>query len=219
MKKIQTLIITIILLVLLLAAFLIYYFFFQNKPSGSEIAATSEQALTQEQTTALTSSEKIIPLSQEKVLAPTLNAAKEKIEYYSQKNGYLYQVNFDGANTTKVSGVKLANLLKILWAPDKEKVIGFFQEGDAVKQYLYNYKNGQSTLLNDTIKQVAWSPDGQKMAVLHFDANTNTNVLSLASPDGSGWKDLFQTRLTDVVLEWPVLETITLRTLPSGSVE
>ena len=208
--KISTkkLIIILSLLAALIAiVYLVYIFFFRpaspSEPNSQEVTASEKKQV-------------IFPLSQEPVLSPTINSSGNKVRYYSKNNGNIYEVNFDGTGLTRISASNLAGLLNIIWSPDKEKVIGLFQKGDQIQKYLHNYQVGQSILMNSNINQIAWSPDGKKIALQTFNSETQTNTISISNADGSDLKDVFSTRLKDFILEWPTIDKISLRTKTSG---
>lgn len=203
------------LLILIISSLVVYNFFFKEKA----LEPKPEEPFKEETIEPKQPGQKITILSQEKVLSPALDAAGKKIKYYLKNNGNIYSVNFDSSDLTRVSAANLAGLLKILWSPDKEKVIGFFQEGEKVKKYLHNYSLGQSTLLNEKINQITFSPDGQKVAVQYFDEISKASIISLANPDGSDWQNIFQTRLKDLILEWPLIDKLSIKTPASGLVE
>jgi len=208
--KISTkkLIIILSLLAALIAiVYLVYIFFFRpaspSEPNSQEVTASEKKQV-------------IFPLSQEPVLSPTINSSGNKVRYYSKNNGNIYEVNFDGTGLSRISASNLAGLLNIIWSPDKEKVIGLFQKGDQIQKYLHNYQVGQSILMNSNINQIAWSPDGKKIALQTFNSETQTNTISISNADGSDLKDVFSTRLKDFILEWPTIDKISLRTKTSG---
>ena len=221
-----------VLFVLALASLLVYNLFFksttpsgggltesglptglpgENGNSGGEQISASPSA-TPDGLAAL----KIKPISQEQALAPTIGVDGKTVKYFSRANGNIYESNFDGGNLKKISSVNLNNLLKVLWSPDKEKVISFFSEKEIIKKYFYSYTSNQSSLLNEKIGSVAWSPDSKKIAYHFIDPGNEQNNISLSNPDGTNWKNIFKTRLDNVILEWPIKEKISLRTPPSG---
>jgi len=159
---------------------------------------------------------KIKPISQEKALAPTIGTNGKTVKYFSRANGNIYESDFDGGGLKKISSVNLTNLIKALWSPDKEKIIGLFSENEKIKKYFYNYTSNQSSILNEKINYVAWSPDSKKIAYHYVDPASEQNNISLSNPDGTNWKNIFKTRLDNVILEWPIKEKISLRTPPSG---
>ncbi|TSC53323.1 MAG: Uncharacterized protein LiPW39_335 [Parcubacteria group bacterium LiPW_39] len=159
---------------------------------------------------------KIKPISKEKVMAPTIGEDGKTVKYYSRLNSQVWESGFDGSGLKKISSVALTNLIKILWSPDKEKVIGIFSENDKIKKYFYDYTSNQSALLNERIGYIAWSPDSKKIAYQFTDASGEQSNISLANPDGTGWKNIFKTRLDNLIVEWPSAEKISLRQPVSG---
>jgi hypothetical protein len=73
--------------------------------------------------------------------------------------------------------------------------------------------------LNEKIEQAVWSPDSKKIAVLTYDENSSSNIVNVANADGSEMKAIFQTRIKDILLEWPAIDKISVRTKPSGLAE
>ncbi len=159
---------------------------------------------------------KIKPISKEKVMAPTIGEDGQTVKYYSRATGQVYQSAFDGSALKNISSTTLNGLIKVLWSPDKEKVIGVFSENDKIKKYFYNYANNQSALLNENIGYVAFSPDSKKIAYQFTDPAGAQSNISVSSPDGTNWKNIFKTRLDNLIVEWPSQEKISLRQPISG---
>ncbi|MEM2954987.1 MAG: hypothetical protein QW625_03515 [Candidatus Nanoarchaeia archaeon] len=197
-----------ILLALAAAIYFICFYFFKKiatpEKLGKEIDIQPQKI------------QRLIPLSQEKALAPTVDEAGKEIKFYSKDNGNLYKVKFDGTNLTKISSANLAGILKILWSPNKESIISYFQEDEKIKKYLHNYQSGQSSLLKEEIEQAVWSPDGTKIVVQSFNPENKTNTISIADANGQNLKPIFQTRIKDLLLEWSTIDKISLKTKPSG---
>ncbi len=230
------LIIVSVLLVLSLGSLLAYNLFFKTSaPSGGESGALPSTAADRgtgqagldlagsggesgggQGDTANLASLKIKPISKEKALSPTLGTDGKTVKYYSRSSGNVFESDFDGAGLKKISSVNLTNILKALWSPDKEKVIGIFSENNQVKKYYYNYTNNQSATLNARIGYVAWSPDSKKIAYQFADASGEQTNISVANPDGSDWKNIFKTRLDNLIVEWPGKTKISLRQPVSG---
>jgi len=159
---------------------------------------------------------KIKPISQEKVLSPTINSDGKTVKYFSQANGNIYQSDFDGGSLKKISSVNLTNLMKALWSPDKEKIIGIFSDNNTTKKYFYDYVSSQSSLLNEKMGHVAWAPNSKKIAYQFIDSATGQHNISVANPDGLNWKNIFKTRLDNLIIEWPSNARISLRQPVSG---
>ncbi len=198
-----------LLILLLIGAYVFYVVFYRQTASsgagnGSTIVIKPESV------------NGPVPLSQEKILAPTIDSSGKKVEYYSKDQGNMYKVNFDGSNLSRVSSANLAGLLQILWSPTKEKILGTFQENNTTTKYLHDYQNGTSIRLNEKINQAAWSPDGNRIVIQSFNPDANNNVISIADATGNNFKNIFQTRIKDLVLEWPMADKISVRTKTSG---
>lgn len=150
---------------------------------------------------------------------PILNAVIDNstVKYYSSLNGNVFRSNFDGSNTSIISADILMNLIKAEWSPtDTTKLIAFFDEGSQIKKYFYDFKSNQSTELSSNICNIAWSPTENKVAYQYYDAENGFNNISIANPDGSDWNNILETRIKDLIIEWPSSDLISIRTRPSG---
>lgn len=224
LKKIS--IIILIILIIGLIGFLIYNFLIKKPgeeeyvpgefPEGEEgefIPEGEEEFAPQPEA-------KIKAISQETVLAPTLTADKKGVIYYSRSNGSVWQSDFDGSNLTQVSDVVLDNLVKILWSPDKNRVISIFQDAlENISKYFYSYETGKALPLNKYISYIAWAPDSTKIAYQYQNEFTDENNISIANPDGSGYSVILKTRMKDLIVEWPKGTETFLREKPSGLVQ
>ncbi len=228
-KKI--LIIALILLALSLGTLLIYNFFFKmpsgpagqetnggalpSAPAGKEGETGSPlpgSASTAQGLAAL----KIKPISKEPVLSPTIGQDGKTVKYYTRSNGNVFESDFLGDNLKKISSVTLNGLIKAIWSPDKTKVIGVFSDNNKIKRYFYDYANSQSSLLSEKMGGVAWSPDSKKIAYHFIDSTNGQHNISVANPDGTTWKNIFKTRLDNLIVEWPGNTKISLRQPTSG---
>lgn len=220
----------VVLLVLVVGALLVYNFIFKET-SGEPIAGESPGALPSspadrngstdagggtDQGSNSPASLKIKPISQEKVLSPSIGEDGKTVKYYARNSGHVYESGFDGENIKKISSTNLANLVKALWSPDKQKVIGIFSENGAIKKYFYDYGSNQSALLADKIGYIAWAPDGKKIAYQFSDPAQDQGNISISNPDGTNWKSIFKTRLDSLIVEWPSKEKISLSQPASG---
>ncbi len=205
LKKI--LVISIILLILVVGFLVVYNFFLKE-----EITPSVTPSATTTPTTSLTGPIKAI--SQEPVLDPIIDG--QKVKYYLKNNGYVFESTFDGLERTRLSPNILSNLLRVFWSSNKDKVIAIFDDKGEVKKYLYDYQTGKSTLLNQHIQYIAWSPNEDKIAYQYHNSQTEDNNISLANPDGSQWTNIFTTRMKNLIVEWPSSSQISIRTKPSG---
>jgi Tol biopolymer transport system component len=203
-KKILVIILTILFVIL--GIFLVYKFFFVGRITPESAPGDSEQ------TSQLSKTAQAI--SQEAVLGVVVDG--QKVKYYSTGNGNVYQSDFDGSQLTRISSNLLAGLLKVLWSPSKNKVIAFFEKDGLIKKYFYDYQTQKSASLNQNIRDLSWSPTEDKIAYQYYNPQTEENNISIANPDGSQWTNLMQTRMKDLIINWPIPEKLSLMTRPSG---
>lgn len=214
-KKI--LIITAIIATLIIGTLLSYSLLFKKSTSTPSATSTID-GLGESETFSPTTT--IIPakiklLSQE----PVLNAIIDNntVKYYSSANGNVFRSEFDGSGTTIVSSDVLANLIKIMWSPiDKTKIIALFEETNQIKRFFYDFKSNQSAQLDANIRYLNWSPTENKIVYQYYNTQNGLSNISIANPDGSGWKNIFETRIKDLIVEWPSANLIVLRTKASG---
>ncbi|MBU2068115.1 hypothetical protein KKE13_00840 [Patescibacteria group bacterium] len=215
LKKI--LIILISLLVIVIGALIVYNFLSDDEttpPSTSDPGQipTSGSATNQPATPSYQG--RLIAISEKAIMSPTIDG--RKVKYYSIDNGNVFESNLDGSELTRISSVVLTNLIKALWSSNRDKVIAIFDENGQAKKYLYDYNTKISTLLSGDIRWVTWSPQQDKIAYQYYNSRTEDNNISVAQPDGSDWTSIFQTRMKDLIVEWPSSSKIAIRTKPSG---
>ncbi len=205
----KTLIIIISVLILIAGGILIYYYYSQETEpvDGTETQPTTSDP---------TSTSRIKRISQESVLGVTIDDQKAK--YYSKENGNVFESNLNGSGTVLVSSSALPDLLKVLWSPSKNKVIAIFDQNGEAKKYSYDYTTGISTPLDDNIGWISWSPKEDKIAY-QYNSPIAGNNISIADSDGSDWTSVFQTRMKDLIVEWPGSSRLSIRTKPSGLAE
>jgi len=157
------------------------------------------------------------PITQEAIFAPAIDEDGRTIKYYTAQNGHVFKVSFDGSSLEPVYLTDLPDLVKITWSPDKTKVIGIFDSQNTIKKNVYDFNTKTVSWLNENIKWIDWSPDSQRIVYQFQTGDKQKNSISIANPDGSQWRDIFQTRLENLVVEWPVPDKISLRNVPSGT--
>jgi len=201
-------IILIILLILVVGLLVVYNFLLKKEEPTPSVTPPD----TTTPTTSPTGPIKAI--SQESILDPVIDG--QKVKYYLKNNGYVFESNFDGSDQTRISSNILTDLSKVIWSSNKDKVIAIFDDEGEVKKYLYDYQAGKSTLLNQDIRHIAWSPNEDKIAYQYYNSQTEDSNISIADPDGSQWTNVFATRMKNLIVEWPSSDQVAIRTKPSG---
>jgi len=216
-KKILIILIIVLLIVI---SILIGYNFFIKKDLPSDVVDNTSGSFPQSggaspNTGSETSfSSQIKPISQEPVLGMTIDGIK--VRYYSTNNGNVFESNLDGSGLTRISSAVLTGLAKIIWSPDKNKTIAIFNNNGEIKKYFYDFNTQINTSLDKDIRWVAWSPTGNKIAYQYYNSQNEDNNISVAEPDGSQWNNILNTRIKNLIIEWPSSELVSIRTKPSG---
>jgi len=224
----KTLIIVVIILIVALAGLLIYNFVIKkgngqdinngNLP-GEQPGTNNNQDNNQNQgnNEQPISERKIIAISTDPVLSPTTTSNKTSVIYYSKINGNIIQSDFDGLNKITVSDTNLENLVKVIWAPNKNGSITIFQDNlENISKYYYNLSDKKTFPLNMYVDYIDWSSDSSKIAYQYQNTATDENTISISNPDGSKFSTILKTRIKDLIVEWPKGSTIYLREKPSG---
>ena len=199
-------IIILVLFLLTSGTLVVYNFFLKDK----EAPAQRESTFPEEELNL-----KINVISQEKIFAPSLGEDNKTIKYYLEGNGRVSSSAFDGDDPQAITENDLPGLSDIIWSPDRKKVIGIFSS-ITPKKYFYDYQTKKSVLLNQSIKSIAWAPSSGKIVYHYETADGQYNNISVSNPDGSNWRAVFQTRLTDLIVAWPAADKIYIFDKPSG---
>jgi len=202
----KTLIIFIVLLIVVGGIFLVYNFLFSSK--------TTSPLSQNEPSFPLKETRKVIKISTEPVLGVTFD--QQKIKYYQKNNGYVFEVDFDGQEKTRISSTVLENLIRVNWSPNHTQVITVFTDGPLIKKYLYDYQTKKATKLDQNIRDFDWAPQENKIAYQYYNPQNQTNVISIANPDGSHWQNILETRLKNLIVKWPSPDKVSIQTRPSG---
>ncbi len=139
-----------------------------------------------------------------------------KVKYYSQSDGRVYQSDFKGENLEKISDTIISGLFKVWWSPGKDKVITALKQDLIIEKYYYDYQINQAKKLDYNIRDLDWSPSGGQIAYQYYNPNTEANNISIAQPDGSNWQKIIDIRMNDLIVEWVNDNLIALRNRPSN---
>ncbi len=223
----KVLIIIVIILIVALAGLLVYNFVIRkniedennngNLPGEQPNIDNQDQNQDQGDTEQLISERKIIAISTDPVLSPTITNNKTSVIYYSKTNGNIIQSDFDGLNKITISDTNLDNLLQVFWAQSKDKTITVFQDNIGnTSKYYYNIPTKKSFPLNKFINYISWSSDGSKIVYQYQNDDTGENTISVSNPDGSRYSVILNTRMKNLIINWPKGSTIYLQERPSG---
>lgn len=190
-KKVFFVSLTLFCVALLL--FGIYNFSFKIPKGEVSTAENKSQEVTTPKVTPKTINASISVISDEAVLAPTLVKNESAIKYYAKNSGRVYQIDFNGNNERTFSDKELTGINKVLWSPDKNKVITKFINADKISFSYYNYNELKNTPLKNTLTEIAWHSSSKRIFYTYFDPTTKKRSLNISDPEGTNW-----TKLTDI---------------------
>jgi hypothetical protein len=166
----------------------IYSLVFKPAPENSSSAPSLDSKSTLEKT--LATPEKLTPLTDEAVLAPTLNEDGSALKYYSQKDKSFYEISFDGQIRTLILKKELPDSLEILWSPDKSQALFKLYPGSSNSQTVFfDFSTQKEVRLSGSLDNPVWQNDN-KIIYKYSDPAKKELTLNFSDPDGSNWKKL-----------------------------
>lgn len=213
--KKRIIIILVILALIAAGGFAVYYFYFR-KPTTIVVTKEKEPAKPPSSRTGIAViDDKLKRISSVAAVSPAASSDGTKVVYVG-KTGGLYEVGFDGENAKTNDFIVLQNLTKILWSQNKEKFAAVYANAGGRKMFYYNTKTKETSPYDDSIKSLAFSKTDGKIAYYSSNDSQNTNAVFTADPNGSNAKNIFNTRIRDIRLEWVSGNQIAVTTAPSG---
>ncbi len=180
--------------------------------------------------------EKIEPflVADRKVMSFTNSLVSGEILYAEKSSGKIFRAALESKAEELASNLTSVNLSSILWSPNKKEVVVSFSSASGFKFKYYNLETGKSSDLDQNIRSLAFSPDGNYIAYYsvsppeelpvaeseeedQLNSRKEPNKILISQPDGSYPKKILNTRLNDLVLRWPIKEKIAFKT-PGGEI-
>lgn len=134
--------------------------------------------------------EKISPISDGAVIAPTLSPDKNSIDYFSQKNGHVYRIDFYGQKQKTLSEKDLDNFSEAAWSIDGSKAIIKTGAKNSSSFSLYDPSSGKITPLKKNLDEVVWQTNTNRILYKYYNPTTKERTLNVADPDGNNWTKL-----------------------------
>lgn len=133
---------------------------------------------------------KVYALVEEGVLGAIYDKKKDKIIYWTKKDGLAWEMEMDGKNKKQLSNQKIANLHTVNWNNEKNKAI-LTTEGNGEKKFLvYDFDNNTTEEIKKNADLIVWDNSGTKIVYKYFDVKTGKRSLNIAEQNGSNWKEL-----------------------------
>ncbi len=200
----------LIVFLLVLAAFLTGYLFRQNSADfqPSSISSSLDRFSENNKSAGKIFLPKLERVGTADVLA-AINSNSGKIIYIEKESGKIREVDQSSGDYEVKSGTVIAGLEKAVWSPAGSDLIYFTknfsgphgQRGQRVNYF--SVANKKTVPLSQNINSVVFSPKGDEIAYYFFDTQSGEGNISISSPDGSVFKQVFKSRLPSIVLDWP----------------
>ena len=162
--------------------------------------------------------QKLIQLSKDPVVGPTINKTGDRVLYFKQGTGNLFETTLDGnGGETRLSNIIIKNIADSRWTPSKTYAAIDSIDSSAINNF-WLHITGTSTIQTGSYGSAflssVFSPVEDKLAYL---AKTGSRyTISISNPDGRSAKNIFSTEIPDFELSWPSKTTLALKTKSSA---
>lgn len=162
--------------------------------------------------------QKVFSISQ----SPSSNGTiiNDEIYYFERNTGQLIKSDFTGFQQSALQNSEpiLSSVVKIIGSTSQNfTAIRYNNNDDLLEKYSMSLSNlNTEKPLNSNIQYLAFSPDGQQIVYQYYEESTGLNNISIASPNGSGYKNIFFLRLRDIIPFWIQKDLIAVLTKASG---
>ena len=113
----------------------------------------------------------------------TLDADGASLNYFDEDSGQFYRISEDGLTRELLTDQKFFGVTEVDWAPDKDKVVVSFIDGNNV---IYNFDTDKQYTLPRETKEFDFSPDSEQIAYKYIsEDHKDENFVGLVNADGS----------------------------------
>lgn len=147
---------------------------------------------------------RLIQLTREAVVGPTIVRGEEEVKYFKRATGHLYQIDHEGRQPEeRISNLTIAGAREAIWSPNKNNAVVTFLTEDIQKHFALSYQgtSSQGIFLPSDINDLAFSQQDERMAYF-LPTPQGGATLFVASSDGSGQKSVYTTPLSQLRLSW-----------------
>jgi hypothetical protein len=120
------------------------------------------------------------------ILAATLDASGNTVQYYDPLENRFYQLDQNG-NPKPLTDKLFYNVDKLSWSPDKSRAIIEYPDGS---KNIYNFNDQSQVSLPKHWQEFQFSPSGEQIAFKSIGYETDNRWLSIMNADGSGAQNL-----------------------------
>lgn len=175
-------------------------------PEGGTLPITQEEK------------QKLIQLTKDPIIGATIKARENKILYFKQGTGHLYEISFDGnGGESRISNITTTDIIDAQWSRDSSYALLTTNTANSAKS-VWIHRTGTSTIergiFTDTILSASFSALENKL-VSSIYADGSYGIYT-STPTGSSRKKILTTTIPDYEVAWPAKNTIALKTRTSA---
>lgn len=161
-----------------------------------------------------------ILLSDRQVVSPTVTFDKRGLLYFEKGTGKVFEYDFDDKKESIISDALLPNFISARWSPVKNLTLNSYISDNGVTLGTFSPSTGERMDLGKEVRSATFSNDGGLLAYYYFYNNpatdndpsaVNLGQILLSELDNSYQKKILDTRITNIELEWSLLDKITLK--------
>lgn len=143
----------------------------------------------------------LLQLTNDRALNPVNDSESDSVLYYHANDGTVSKVGLGDRQKTQISSTVLPRLTRVVWSPDRKKVITVYATRSGQQFKYFNYQTRQTVVLDPAIVDAVFSPDSQSVAFVKVTADETDIVV--ARPDGSTPQTILKSHLERFTLTWP----------------
>ncbi len=161
-----------------------------------------------------------------RIVSLTSSRNKNSLLYYEKGTGKLFEFNLDEKMEKVISDTVLPNFMSSAWSPTRKEVIQSFYSQAGQDYRHYSFSTGKTTGLDQNIRSLAFSPDGNTLVYYYLEKKTidileelptkQAGKIIISQTDGQYPKKILDTRIKDLEISWPAKNQIILKTVDSG---
>lgn len=147
-------------------------------------------------------------LSRSSVKFFILKASGDRVVFYEELESAVYETDYRGGPRKELA--KIPGVYDLVFSPEGGRLIATIIEGGGFRKLYFDLAKNEKTKMNPNVKNLAFSPDGTKIAYHFYDPAAGEGNISISNPDGSVFKNIFKTRIKNLQIIWAEKNTIVL---------
>ncbi len=186
-------------------------------PTGDGALPTPPKGSPQVNTETAQKEGRLNKIIDEPVVGAVLQKKGQKVKYFKQRNGNLFENSFTGGSENRISNVTTLGILSADWSESKDSVALQYYDNGELKKYYFQYtgtSTNNSGFLPKEIINIAMAPGEERMAYLVPAGDVYAIVTAL--PNNTKQKTVGSVPIPDFILSWPSASIISLQTKASG---